>query len=67
MQEHKRCKFDPWVRKISLEEGMATMCSGQENPTDKGAAWATVHSVAKNQTQLKRLSTHAPSTEPGTW
>ena len=25
---------------------------------DRGASWATVHSVAKNQTRLKRLSTH---------
>ena len=30
-----------------------------ENPMDRGAWWATVHRVAKNQTGLKRLSTHA--------
>ena len=24
-----------------------------ENPTDRGALWATVHVVTKNQTQLK--------------
>ena len=29
-----------------------------ENPMDRGAWWATVHSVAKSWTQLKRLSTH---------
>ena len=29
-----------------------------ENPTDKGAGKATVHRVAKSQTQLKLLSTH---------
>ena len=29
-----------------------------ENPMDRGACWATVHRVAKSQTQLKRLSTH---------
>ena len=28
-----------------------------ENPMDRGAWWATVHSAGKNQTQLKRLST----------
>ena len=28
-------------------------------PMDKGAWWATVHRVAKSQTQLKRLSTQA--------
>ena len=27
-----------------------------ENPTHRGAWWATVHSVAKSQTWLKQLS-----------
>ena len=30
-----------------------------ENPRDRGAWWATVHRVAKSQTQLKRFSTDA--------
>ena len=30
--------------------------SCQENPMDRGAWWAMVHSVAKSQTQLKQLS-----------
>ena len=29
-----------------------------ENPMDRGAWWATVAGVAKNQTRLKRLSMH---------
>ena len=29
-----------------------------ENLTDRGAWWSTVHSVTKNQTQRKLLSTH---------
>ena len=29
-----------------------------ENPMDRGAWWATVQRVTKNQTQWKRLSTH---------
>ena len=29
-----------------------------ENPMDRGAWWATVHGVAKSQTQLKQLSMH---------
>ena len=29
-----------------------------ENPMDRGAWWATVHKVAKSQTQLKQLSIH---------
>ena len=32
-----------------------------ENPMDRGAWWAIVHRVAKSQTQLKQLSTHAGS------
>ena len=31
-----------------------------ENPMDRGAWWATVHRVTQRQTQLKRLSAHAP-------
>ena len=30
-----------------------------ENPLERGAWWATVHRVTKNQTRLKQLSTHA--------
>ena len=29
-----------------------------ENPTDRGAWWATVHRVTKSPTCLKRLNTH---------
>ena len=29
-----------------------------ENPTDRGAWWAAVHSVAQSQTRLKQLSMH---------
>ena len=31
-----------------------------ENPMDRGAWGATIHRISKSQTQLKRLSTHAP-------
>ena len=34
-------------------------CSCLENPTDRGAWWATVHGVTKSRTRLKRLSTCA--------
>ena len=33
--------------------------SCQENPMDRAAWWATVHSVTKSQTRLKQLSAHA--------
>ena len=30
-----------------------------EKPMDRGAWWAIVHGIAKSQTRLKKLSTHA--------
>ena len=39
--------------------GNPLQCSCLENPVDRGAWWATVHRVAKSQTQLKRLRIHA--------
>ena len=39
--------------------GNPLQCSCLENPVDRGAWRATVHRVAKSQTQLKRLRTHA--------
>ena len=52
-KRHKRQSFDPWVRKIPREGyGNPLQYSCLENPTDRGAQWATVHSVAKNQIQL---------------
>ena len=41
------------------ERGNPLQCSCLENPMNRGAWWPTVHGVAKNQTQRKRLSTHA--------
>ena len=32
--------------------------SGLENPMDRGAWQATVHGIAKSQTQLKQLNRH---------
>ena len=50
----------------SLEEGKATHCHILlENPTDRGAWQATVHSVAKTRTQLNQLS--MAHTVRGTW
>ena len=52
---------ETWVQslghKTPLEEGMATHCSilAWKFPMDRGAWWATVHSVAKSWTRLKRL------------
>ena len=39
--------------------GNPLQCFCLENPMDRGDWWITVHGVAKSQTRLKRLSTHA--------
>jgi len=50
---------ETWVRslgwKVPLEEGMATHSSvlAWRIPVDRGAWWATVHGVAKSQTQVR--------------
>ena len=38
--------------------GNLLQCSCLENPTERGAWWATVHGITKSRTQLKRLRTH---------
>ena len=53
MQRHKRCEFDPWVRKIAGEgNGNPLQYSYLGNPTDRGAWRATVHWVAKSRIRL---------------
>ena len=39
--------------------GNSMQCSCLENPMDRGAWRATVHSVAQSQTGMKQLSTYA--------
>ena len=38
-----------------------------ENPINRGTWWTTVHRVAKSQTQLKQLSTHAGTSQITLW
>ena len=54
-RRHKRHGLHSWVGKIFLEEGMATHSNSLAwgIPMNRGAWWATVHGVAKSQTQLK--------------
>ena len=53
-RRHQRCGFDPWVRRIPWRRPWlpTPQYSHLENPTDRGAWWATVHGVAKSQTWL---------------
>ena len=57
----KRCRFDPWVGKIRWKEhGDPLQSCCLENPKDKGAWRAMVHTVAKSQPWLKRFSSSIP-------
>ena len=60
-RKHKRCWFDPWVGKTPLEGGMVNtlQCSCPEDLMNRGSWWAMVFRVAKSDTGLKWLSTHA--------
>ena len=58
-RRYKRCRFCLWVRKIpGGGNDIPHQYSCLKNPMDTGAWWATIHSVSKSQTRLKRLSTH---------
>ena len=50
----KRCRFNPWVRKIPWEEsGNPLQYSYPENFTDRGTWRVTVHGVLKSRTRLR--------------
>ena len=56
----KRCRFDPWVGKISWRRVSSPLqYSCLENPMDRRAWQAIVHRVAKSWTLLKWLSMHS--------
>ena len=64
----KRHGLGPWVRKIPWrrEHGNPLQYSCLENPIDRGAWQATVHGVAKSQTQLQQLK-HACTKKKKEW
>ena len=50
-RRHKRCRLDPWVRKILWRRKWHLFqCSCLENSMDSGTELATVHGVAKSGT-----------------
>ena len=49
------------------ENGHPLQYSCLENPMDRGASMATIHSVAKSWTRLKQLSTQHTSLPPAPW
>ena len=58
-RRHKRCRFCPWVRKIPLEEGMATHSSILAWKIPWTEFSGELHRVTKSPTRLKRLRTHS--------
>ena len=64
MLRYKRCRLDPWVRKIprssKVGNGNSLQYSCLKNPMDRGAWWATVHGVIKSWTEWLRLFTLSP-------
>ena len=65
-RRRKRPEFDPWVGKIPWRRAwQPTPILAWRIPKDRGAWWATVHSVTQSQARLKQLSTKHVST--GGW
>ena len=49
MRRHRRCRFNPWIRKIpGRGNGKPLQYSCLENSMDRGAWQATVHRVAES-------------------
>ena len=56
---HKRYRFNPWTGKIPWRRiWQPTPIFLPEEPHEQRSLQATVHRVAKSQTQMKQLSTH---------
>ena len=56
----KRPRFDPWVGKVPWRRARQLTPVFLPGESHGQRAWrATVHSIAKSQTRLKQLSTHA--------
>ena len=59
MQEMQEIWFDPWSGRFpGGGNSNLLQYSCLEKSIDRGAWWAMVHGIAKNQTQLKWLSMH---------
>ena len=54
----KQGTFYPTATRSGEGHGIPLQYSCLENPTDRGAWWATVQGVATGRTRPKRLSTH---------
>ena len=55
-RRHKILRFDPWVRKISWRMACQSIPVFLPGESHRQRSLAGVHSIAKHQTQLKRLS-----------
>ena len=69
-RRHKRCRFNPWVRKIPLEQERTTHSSilAGEFHGQRSLAWqATAHRVTKSQTGLNTHTCTRASDKLGDW
>ena len=60
-RRRERCRLDPWLGKIPFPRRRAQQplhYSCLENPTDRGAWWATVQGVAEELDMTEQPSTH---------
>ena len=56
-RRRRKCELDPWSGRLAGEENSNPLkYSCLENPMDRGAWWATDHSVAKIRTRLGRMT-----------
>ena len=53
------CSIPELGRSPGVGDGNPLQYSCLENPMDRGAWWAMVHSITKSQIRLKRLVTHS--------
>ena len=51
-RRHRRCGFNPWVRRIPWRQKSSLQYSCLENPKERGNWQATVQMVKKSQAQL---------------
>ena len=57
----ERLHFHFSLSRIGEGNDKPLQCSCLENPTDRGAWWATVYGVAQSRIQLKRFSSNSSS------
>ena len=58
-RRHKKCRFDPWVKKIPWRKAWHPTPLFLPGESHRQRRSAAVHGVAQSRTRSKQLSTHA--------